>query len=558
MRIGIVRTADSPCRCAEALARGLESLGHEYWMADSEEIALRASEMARQCDLVIDHTDTFHGRGLFRPLIRHLLETQGSRIVGSDAKACFLADDKITSKSRLAEAGIPVPPGMVVRSKDWQLPQWLPPPLVLKPAYEHMSRGLCLVGTDGEAHAMASDLLESLHQPVLVEKYINGRELAVSLLEGPDGLEVLPPLEWRVDGNGTEILSEAFKLIDPVGEEFGERKEALRADLPIDLGKDLESLVRRAFQVLGLRDYARFDIRLSPGGTFFFLEANTTPSLEPLEALALSARWAGMDYPGLVRRMLSAALKRHQDRSMVNEKQMVIDLPSGPLYLTVPEGVHVPPLSSIELARLLDVKRGEEVLELGCGAGLLSIAAAKLGAGSVMATDIDPKALQATLLNGRRNGMEDRIQARAGSWYDALENGVCGPFDAILATPPQTPGPRPFGPRYGGSDGTKHLFTVVDGASAFLKPGGRLWLLAISLANPSALLKRLGEKFSSVSIVRQTERLFTTKEYESMEEGLFSHFQTLYASGCSEFREADPGKYLFLNLFIRAEGRRST
>ena len=105
------------------------------------------------------------------------------------------------------------------------------------------------------------------------------------------------------------------------------------------------------------------------------------------------------------------------------------------------------------------------------GAGLLSIAAAKLGAGSVMATDIDPKALQATLLNGRRNGMEDRIQARAGSWYDALENGVCGPFDAILATPPQTPGPRPFGPRYGGSDGTKHLFTVVDGASAFLKPG---------------------------------------------------------------------------------------
>lgn len=231
MRIGIVRTADSPCRCAEALARGLESLGHEYWMADSEEIALRASEMARQCDLVIDHTDTFHGRGLFRPLIRHLLETQGSRIVGSDAKACFLADDKITSKSRLAEAGIPVPPGMVVRSKNWQLPQWLPPPLVLKPAYEHMSRGLCLVGTESEAHAMASDLLESLHQPVLVEKYINGRELAVSLLEGPDGLEVLPPLEWRVDGNGTEILSEAFKLIDPVGEEFGERKEALRPGL---------------------------------------------------------------------------------------------------------------------------------------------------------------------------------------------------------------------------------------------------------------------------------------------------------------------------------------
>jgi D-alanine-D-alanine ligase-like ATP-grasp enzyme/methylase of polypeptide subunit release factors len=558
MRIGIVRTVGSPCRCAEALSRGLESLGHEYWIADSEEIALWASELARRCDLVIDHTDTFHGQGLFRPLIRHLLETQGSRMVGSDAKACFLADDKMTSKTRLAEAGIPVPPGIVVRSKNWQLPQWLPPPLVLKPAYEHMSRGLCLAVTDAEAHAKASDLLESLHQPILVEKYISGRELAVSLLEGPGGLEVLPPLEWRVDGSGTEILSEAFKRIEPVGEGIGERKEALRADLPVDLEKDLESLVLRAFQVLGLRDYARFDIRLSLGGTFFFLEANTTPSLEPLEALALSARWAGMDYPALVRRMLSAALKRLKDRPVVKEKQMVIDLPSGPLDLTVPEGVHAPPQSSIELARILDAKTGEEVLELGCGAGLLSIAAAKLGARSVMATDIDPLALQTTLLNARRNGMEDRIRARAGSWYDALENGVCGPFDVILATPPQTPGPRPFGPRYGGPDGTKHLFTVVDGASAFLKPGGRLWLLAITLANPSALLKRLGEKFASVSIVRQTERPFTAEEYDSMEEGLFSHFQTLFASGCSGFREAGPGKYLFMNLFIRAEGRHST
>ena len=46
----------------------------------------------------------------------------------------------------------------------------------------------------------------------------------------------------------------------------------------------------------------------SSGGTLFFLEANTTPSLEPLEALALSAQWAGLDYSALVDRMLSAAL----------------------------------------------------------------------------------------------------------------------------------------------------------------------------------------------------------------------------------------------------------
>ena len=98
-------------------------------------------------DLVIDHTDTYKGRGLFRPLVRLLLEVHGARIVGSEAKSCFLADDKIAAKSRLAEAGIPVPPGIVINSKEWEMPPWLHPPLVLKPAFEHMSRGLRLAQT---------------------------------------------------------------------------------------------------------------------------------------------------------------------------------------------------------------------------------------------------------------------------------------------------------------------------------------------------------------------------------------------------------------------------
>jgi D-alanine-D-alanine ligase len=132
---------------------------------------------------------------------------------------------------------------------------------VFKPAFEHMSRGLRLAGTDDEAHSLSSNLLKSLHQPVLIENYIPGRELAVSLLEGPKGLEVLPPVEWRVDGSGTGMLSEAFKLVEPVTD----RSEAQRADLPSPMGEELNGLSCRAFQLLGLRDYARFDVRLSPG-----------------------------------------------------------------------------------------------------------------------------------------------------------------------------------------------------------------------------------------------------------------------------------------------------
>jgi D-alanine-D-alanine ligase len=555
MRVGIVRTVGSPCQCAQSVAEGLKAIGHEFILADAEEVELRASELARECDLVIDHTDTFRGRGLFRPLVRLLLEREGARIVGSDSRACFLADDKIAAKARLGEIGISVPPGIVIRDAGDKIPDWLTPPLVLKPAFEHMSRGLGLTRSEEQARAEAADLLDRLNQPILLEMFIPGRELAVSLLNGPGGLEVLPPLEWRFEKTGSQVLTEAFKL----KEVAGERRDAGQADLSPRMRDELEGLARWAFQALGLRDYARFDLRLSPGGTFFFLEANTTPSLEPMEALALSAKWAGLEYPALVERMLSSALHRYGGRKRIEDKKVRVDLATGPIELRVPEGVHSPPPSSIDLAGLLDVKEGERVLELGCGTGLLSIAAAKLGARRVVATDLDPQALMGTEHNARAGGVEKIIEVRAGSWYDALEGATRGRdserFEVIVATPPQTPGPYPFGPRYGGWDGTRHLFAVIDGAPRGLDPSqGRLWLLAISLANPAALLKKLHEHFAEVSVVRETDREFTAEEYESISKGLFDHFLSLRASGQAEFKATGGGRYLFRNLFIRAAG----
>jgi methylase of polypeptide subunit release factors len=347
-------------------------------------------------------------------------------------------------------------------------------------------------------------------------------------------------------------------------EPAGERRDVLRADLPDDLHSEMEALARHAFRALGLRDYARFDIRLSSGGTLFFLEANTTPSLEPLEALALSARWAGLDYPALVERMLSAALRRYEALPSARPQTVRIELPTGPIELEIPEGVHVPPPSSLDLAGFLDVRQGEDVLDLGCGSGLLSIAAAKLGARRVVAIDLDPGALQATGQNAHRNGVSGKVEVRAGSWYEPLHGrsshaGERERFDVIIATPPQTPGLEPFGPKYGGLDGTRHLLAAIDGAPAFLKPGrGRLWLMAISLANPSALWNRLHERFTEVNLLRETERPFTVEEYEALQEGLFEHLLALRASGHSEFVETKSGGYVFRNLFICATGPRET
>lgn len=558
MRIAIIHTVGSPCRCAEYIAEGLKTLGHESVIVNADVVEVRADEISRTCDLVIDHTDTFRGRGFLRSHVRLVLEAHGARLAGSDAKACLLADHKALAKTRLSGAGIPTPPGIMVTSKEFAIPEWLQPPFIVKPAFEHMSRGLCRAMTEKDAKEAAARLLRDLSQPVMIEMFIPGRELAVSLLDGSDGPEVLPPIEW-LPGTGGSILTESFKLMEPVGG----RNDAVIAELPSGLRNELVDLARLAFRTLNLRDYARFDVRLSPGGTFYFLEANITPSLEPLEALPLSAQRAGLDYPALLDRILASALQRNRDNHTGIPQTTTIQLPTGPMTLETPEGVHAPTASSVHLAQHIDVRPGECVLDLGCGSGVLSIAAARLGARLVMATDINSVALDATKTNASRNGAGDKIVALASSWYDGLEEHVLKMygiqwFDVVIATPPQTPGPRMFGPKFGGPHGIDKFLKIIEDTPLFLEPkNGRLWLLAITLVDTTTLLARLRQKFREVSIVNETERVFTYDEYNSLEPGLFDYLTMLRNTGIADFRELGNVTGTFRNLVIRACGLRS-
>ena len=123
----------------------------------------------------------------------------------------------------------------------------------------------------------------------------------------------------------------------------------------------------------------------------------------------------------------------------------------------------------------------------------------------------------------------------------------------IIATPPQTPGPRPFGPRYGGADGAKHLLAVVDGAPARLDPErGRLWMVAITIANVPEVMRRLRERFAKVDVLGETQRPFTPREYDDLDAGLFEYLAGLRSRGISDFHEAFGGEYVFRNLLIRA------
>lgn len=135
--------------------------------------------------------------------------------------------------------------------------------------------------------------------------------------------------------------------------------------------------------------------------------------------------------------------------------------------------------TSLLLARSMLVKEGFEVLDLGCGTGILGLLAAKRGARRVVAIDPNPKAVECTRLNSRVNRLEDRVEVRLGSLFQPLKPGE--KFDLILFNPPYLPGrPRNL-VEAGWLDSGSLLSKFFQEAPGRLKPEGLIQLAYSSL-----------------------------------------------------------------------------
>jgi D-alanine-D-alanine ligase len=264
-----------------------------------EELLARREEIAAS-DLVIEHSDTFRGRGDLRPLVRHLIESWGGKVAGSPAAAAQVADDKLETARRLLGAGLSVPRSRILT--DPRPPAGLRYPAVLKRLFEHGSRGVAVVRGSAELKRTAGRWLSRGDGSVLVQELIAGKELAASVIEAEDSPVVLPLVEIVLDR-------------DP---SYSSRKKWGSAPLPIVPAeltlkelRGVKSAAVLAFQALGLRDYARFDIRLRPDGRPCFLEANARPSVEDGTELRLSAELAGLGDHELLVLILASAARRH-------------------------------------------------------------------------------------------------------------------------------------------------------------------------------------------------------------------------------------------------------
>ena len=164
--------------------------------------------------------------------------------------------------------------------------------------------------------------------------------------------------------------------------------------------------------------------------------------------------------------------------------------PSGPSAV---DGVYPPQQDSQLLVETMErtaLVPGQRVLDLCTGSGFVAIAAAEMGAASVTAFDICPRAVRCSRGNAIDAGVD--VDVREGSWTGAL---TCGPFDVIVSNPPYVPIapeadsqliPSSAGPEWswnGGADGRLILDPLCAAASELLRDGGSMLLVQSAFAD---------------------------------------------------------------------------
>lgn len=266
-------------------------------------------------DAVVNLFEGFADNNASELYIAGLLEWLGVPYTGCPFHTLVVARSKHLAKRMFLAEGLPTAPFVVLEPGDGPMASCpLPFPVIVKPANQDASVGIDQesVVTSLEAlNARAAFLMSQFGGPVMVEEFIRGRELTVALVEMPD-LRFLPGTEVVFPEDAPEgywpILSYAAKWTAE-STEYQSTDYHFHADLTPELAAEIESHARRAFRLLGARDYARVDFRIRDGKPYV-LELNPNPDFAPDRALANNLWAAGLTHEEFTLQIVRNALAR--------------------------------------------------------------------------------------------------------------------------------------------------------------------------------------------------------------------------------------------------------
>ncbi len=303
---GLTAERDVSLRSGRRVAEALVARGHQASVRDVD-AQLLAWLSADPPDCVIP---LLHGGAGEGGALQEILDLAGVAFVGSQAAAARTAFDKPIAKQVVTRAGLSTPPSVTLPSETFRelgagvvleaVVRRLGLPLFVKPAEGGSALGCTAV-------ERAEDLGGAMvgcfaYGPVaLIERLVHGGEVAVPVVDLPDGLRALPAVEIRADGGVYDYTARytagATEFVVPAG-------------LTAKAARACAEVATRAHASLGLRDLSRADLIVDDDGTIWFLEANVSPGMTETSLVPLAAQADGLSVGEIYSRLVEAAVNR--------------------------------------------------------------------------------------------------------------------------------------------------------------------------------------------------------------------------------------------------------
>ena len=300
----------------EAIAEALREQGYEVVLLNIAENIENLITLLRDDppDVAFNLIEYYRDDPDLEYLVTGLFALYGIRYTGATPFTLALCLRKGTTKQLLLANGVPTPKYKILNEPKMPSRHGLHYPLIIKPAREDASSGVdknSVVYNLDQLNEKLKKVFEEHYPPILVEEFIEGRELHVSVF-GNDPPEMLPVIEFdfsELPEDHPTVISYDAKW-NPLVESF----HRIHSVCPADLSKKVESKVREvaiaAYKITGCRDYARLDMRLTEDNKVYVLEVNPNPDLTEGVSFMESAEHIELSFGETLGKIVQFALER--------------------------------------------------------------------------------------------------------------------------------------------------------------------------------------------------------------------------------------------------------
>jgi D-alanine-D-alanine ligase len=300
----------------EEIFEALTKLEHEpsYYVLDGRPQSLHGLAKCG-ADLIFNLTESYAGDDTKEMNVAAYMDLIGLPYTGAGPHAHFLAQDKATAKKMFHFHDIRTPyfatayRGNIDHAHDVKFP------LIVKPQLEDGSIGIdaeAVVNSVKELMERVEYVQNEFDSPALIEEYIEGREIYAAILGSYEKTEVLPLVELDLSQlpEGTPRIASRDVKFERNTQAYKLTKSKVADDLDEATMQKLTDTAIGAYRAVKLRDYGRIDMRLTPEGEVYVIEANPNPWLSSKHEFSMAAKKSGRSYTQLIEDIVELAMDR--------------------------------------------------------------------------------------------------------------------------------------------------------------------------------------------------------------------------------------------------------